>query len=167
MNNYHRYLCLLISSLLSTTTLAGDAFDVDDADSLNFEAFHKPKDDSIKIYNTETGKILGGKKRRQTIKTYQPEEASTLKQKTVAIPPSDVPTQKVAETNLSIAGQRYEIRQRYAFGESQNTSDTPDTAINSLYKQMIKYCPQGWTKEKEWSVPIEGDFYLHYEFTCQ
>lgn len=167
MNNYSQYLCLLISSLLCTATLAGDAFDVDDADSLNFESFHKPKEESIKIYNTETGEILGDKKSRQTVKTYQTENANISQQTTAAIPAPTVSFKSIPEHNSSVAGQRYEIRQRYAFVESQSTNDTPDLAINTLYKKMAKYCPQGWIKEEEWSVPVEGDFYLHYEFTCQ
>lgn len=167
MNNCQRCLCLLISTLLCTATLAGDAFDVDDADTLDFESFHKTKEDSIKIYNTETGEILAGKANKKTVKTYQTETAGKPQQKTVATPTPTASTKINTENRASTAGQRYEIRQRYAFDESENTSDTPYTAMNALHKKMARYCPQGWIKEKEWSVPVEGDFYLHYEFTCQ
>ena len=172
MNNCQRCLCLLISTLLSTTALSGDAFDVDDADTLDFESFHKTKKDSIKIYDSQTGEILPSNKYNKTVKTYETETPTETAQQaapaSTATPTATTAVVKPkAEETDSSAGQKYEIRQRYAIGESENTSDTPYTAMNALYKKMAKYCPQGWVKEKEWSVPVEGDFYLHYEFSCQ
>ena len=172
MKNYQRCLGILLSALISNATLAGDAFDVDEADSLDFESFHKTKEGSIKIYDTDTGEVLPGRNKNQTVKTYEAESKAEAtasakpEQQTAAKPAASQPAEKASKAEQA-PGQRYEIRQRYAVGESENTSDTPYTAMNALHRKMAKYCPEGWVKEKEWSVPVDTDFYLHYEFTCQ
>ncbi len=170
MNNCQRCLCLLISTILSTASMAGDAFDVDDADTLDFESFHQSNDDSIKVYDTDTGEVMPGRNRNKTVKTYaiettEPQTQQAAPEMTPRTPATAAPSK--TEQPGSRTGQSYEIRQRYAVGDSENTSDTPYTAMNALHRKMAKYCPKGWIKEKEWSVPVESDFYLHYEFTCQ
>ena len=168
MKTYSRLLCLLISSSLSTYSIAGDAFDVDDADSLDFESFHTSKDNAIKLYDSKTGQILPGQK-DQVQKTY--EEPAAAKKETVSADTEKANNQAAspgtpAITPASTVGQRFEIRQRYAIGDSEHTTDTPYTAMNALHKKMAKHCPNGWVKQKEWAVPIDSDFYLHYEFQC-
>ena len=131
---------------------AVEEMDVDLADSLDFESFHKPKDSTIKVYDSESGEFFSRAKTAAT-KTYQQQTSSTE------------PT-KTNDSLPSLAGKRFEIRQRYTLSFSDQTSDTAVTAINTLHKKMATHCPRGWLRQKEWSTPIEQDFYLHYAFEC-
>lgn len=140
----------IITLYCSPNTIADDEFDVDQADTLDFESFHKPKNNAVKIYNSETQQFFSS--------------SSTSSEKTT----SNLRTsseRKYKEEVLS--GQTHEIRQRYTVDESEHTTDTANTATNALHKKMARYCPQGWHKQKEWSVPVDGDFYLHYQFRCE
>jgi hypothetical protein len=138
----------LFISLLGINTVYAE-FDVDDADSLDFESFHKEKNPVIKTYEKNSDNA-------------SPQPAATDDQE------ADVKTSNEQAALIPKAVKsRYEIRQRFTTGKSDNTSDGPLQAIDALYKKMATHCPNGWSKEKEWSVPIEGDFYLHYQFNCR
>ena len=162
------YTSILLSALataLPTAAMAAD-FDVDDADSLDFESFHEEKDNAVQIW--KQGENEWSFKERAT-KAYADEEkpSSQLQQKTVtstqqtAAPVTQQVTQKRAKS-----GDRFEIRQRYTLSRSAATPYSATHVIENLHQQMADICPAGWEKQREWSVPVAQDYYLHYEFEC-
>lgn len=62
-------------------------------------------------------------------------------------------------------GQRFMIRVRYSPGVAQNGMTASD-ATNNLHEQMAAHCPMGWMVIREWSLPVEKDYYLHRLFQC-
>lgn len=54
----------------------------------------------------------------------------------------------------------------YNIREPFDLTNGPGNAINGLYRQMAKYCPNGWDKLAEWSEPSGTNYYLHYQFQC-
>lgn len=63
-------------------------------------------------------------------------------------------------------GKRYEIRTRYTLKPGNSASLSADAATDIMHGKMAQQCPQGWEKQREWSLPVEGDYYLHYQFEC-
>jgi len=62
-------------------------------------------------------------------------------------------------------GQRFMIRVRYS-PSAENNGTTASAATNSLHGQMAQHCPTGWMVIREWSLPVEQDYYLHTLFQC-
>lgn len=120
--------------------------DVDQASSLDFESFHTSKKNAVKLYDSETGGLLNpAAKDRSATATSTPEP---VKAKTVE------------------AGKSYEIRELYATSRSERTGYTPSTVMQALHLQMQGFCPQGWRKLDERSVPDGDAFYMYYTFEC-
>ncbi len=136
--------------------------DVDQADSLNFEAFHKDKKEAVKVWKDEP------EKKTETVKTYEQTPA------TIAAPAALTTTPAAAANNstnntataASKPGQRFEIRERYALERSAKTPYSAFYVIESLHKQSAKLCSKGWKKLTERSEPVEQDFYMFYEIEC-
>lgn len=177
----HRTLLAIALSLGISSGTAFAQMDVDQADSLNFSAFHKDKKEAIKVWNDDKTT------KNETIKTYdqsttaatQPTAASTtpaasataLTSTPVTAAPTTAGTAtKTAATTTAPAapkaGQHYEIRDRYTFGHSAKTPYSAFYVIESLQLQSAKLCPKGWKKLSERSEPVEQDYFLYYEIEC-
>lgn len=143
---------LLLSLCLSGTTLAD--MDVDEADSLDFGAFHKQKEDAVVLFEKEPESTPE--------KVYQEDTAGNADEGSS----SHSDNSKVASKTVNDE-QHYEIRERYTLGSSSATPYSALFVIEALHRQMAKLCPGGWTKHGEWTVPVAQDFYLHYEFSCR
>ncbi len=138
------YLLILLMSLVYANPVIAD-FDVDDADSLDFEAFHRDKNPDKKTWE------------KKSITT------STNKAKTDALPLSEKEEHQSSDSNT---GREYQVRERYSLERSTETPYSAFYVIEALHKQMASLCPKGWEKIKEWSKPVEKDFYLYYELRC-
>lgn len=177
---------LLIAFAFPASAAPGDA---DDADSLNFEAFHDEKDGAIVIWDADKGELGGFTEKKTTVTYEQPATQATETTDAAARPRAPATGPAVITEDLSpnearaeayaaehaqeklaqgkgYNGERFMIRVRYTLGTSSKTDYSPSSAVNNLHQQMARYCPQGWLKIREWSVPVEQDYYLHYLFQC-
>jgi hypothetical protein len=135
--------------------------DVDQADSLNFEAFHKDKKEAVKVWKDDATK------KAETVKTYeQAAPTAPAAGQPSALTSTPVGTAAAAPAAVSKPGQRFEIRERYALGRSASTPYSAFYVIEAMHQQSAKFCPQGWKKLSERSEPVEGDFHLYYEIEC-
>lgn len=142
-----------ISSLVFLCASAVNAdFDIDDSDSLDFESFHTDKKSAIKVYEN---------KKTTTKKVYK--EAVT---NSTDHSQNNNSTKAVIEDAEDGYTGIYEIRERYTLNKSIHTPYSAFYVIENLHKQMAKLCPQGWEKQREWSVAADDDFYMHYQFQC-
>lgn len=144
-------------ALASFSVFAAEDMDVDLSDSLDFEAFHKDKKEAVKLWDAKEVK-----------KTYENEDtppASATDQPATTAVPAD--TSAPTTDTASSKGNRYEIRELYSISGSKRTGYTPNTVVQALFLQMQGYCPNGWKKLDERSVPDGGDaFYMYYSFEC-
>lgn len=140
-----------LALLFSAITYAD--YDVDDSDSLDFESFHTDKKSAIKIYQD---------KQTSPKKVYQ----DTASKPAAAAEQTKTSANTVIEEVEDGYTGIYEIRERYTLGKSAHTPYSAFFVIESLHKQMAELCPKGWEKQREWSVAIDEDFYLHYQFRC-
>jgi hypothetical protein len=141
--------------------------DVDQADTIDFESFHKDKKEAVKVWKND--------KKNETVKAYDqtaPAAATTAPATTSSTPvPAAAAAPAVSATQPAQAasgpkGQRFEIRERYTLTRSTKTPYSAFYVIEPLYKQAAQLCPRGWRKLTERSEPIEQDFYLYYELEC-
>jgi len=140
---------LLCSALLAQPALAAEPMDVDQSSTLDIEGFHTTKKDAVKLYDSETGGILNpARKEAQSPAATTSSSPAPLKAKTVE------------------EGKAYEIRELYSVSGSERTGYTPSTVMQALHLQMQGFCPQGWHKLDERSVPDGDDFYMYYRFEC-
>lgn len=142
--------------ILPASSFAEDKMDVDLSDSLNFEEFHKDKPDAFKLWEDKDDVT---RTYQETPKTEAADNAKPEPQEKVAAgenPPAD-PNR----------GKRYEIRELYSISGSERTGYNPNTVVQALYLQMQGYCPKGWKKLDERSVPDGSDaFFMYYSFEC-
>lgn len=154
----HRHFIAAISVLgLFATHLAvyAQEMDIEQADSLNFQSFHKDKKEAVKVWD----------KQPETTKAYseRPDEAKTTQTAASnAVMATTAPTAKAGD----VAGKRFEMRERYTLTRSTQTPFSAFYVIEPLYRQAAQLCPKGWQKLAERSEPIEQDFYLYYEIEC-
>lgn len=165
---------LKIAALLFATSSASlclAQMDVDQADSLNFEAFHKDKKEAVKVWKDDKAK------KDETVKAYDqnattaPAATTTRATTPAATTLTSTPvTSDTAASASTIAatkpGQHFEIRERYTLTRSAKTPYSAFYVIESLHQQSAKLCPKGWKKLTERSVPVEQDFYMFYEIEC-
>jgi hypothetical protein len=157
MNRIKLTTCLLSISLLAQISLAEEAMDIDQSNTLDFEAFHTSKKNSIKLYDSKTGGIFGGGK----------QEA----QKSVQADNSEHPIQSAGSANIKEntgeQNKHYEIRELYAITRSERTGLNPTTVVQALHLQMQGFCPEGWRKlDERTEVDGEDAFYMYYVFEC-
>ena len=162
---------LVAAALFSAGAMA--QMDVDEADSLNFQDFHKDKKEAIKVWQDGIGQ------RSETIKTYEAASPAATPPGTTATDTSSI-TSTVAKPAAASAsapaaakpqteaksGLRYEIRERYTLSRSAKTPYSAFYVIEPLHKQAYQFCPRGWKKLTERSEPVEQDFYLYFEVEC-
>lgn len=159
---------LLIPTLGQTQTSKADQ-----ADSLDFEAFHQEKQGAITIWDSDKSEF-GGLKEKKTTAVYEemPGRVPAPKQTpaTEALSPNEARASALQERQQQeklargqgYNGERFMIRSRYNPAVHNSTA----TAIDDLHRQMATLCPQGWIMVREWSLPVAQDFYLHYLFQC-
>ncbi len=150
---------LLIVAMASAAAQA--QMDVDQADSLNFEAFHTDKKEAVKIW----------KDKDKTIKTYEQPAAAAAPAAATATTSTPVAAASATATPVAAAaaaksGQRLEIRERYTLGRSASTPYSAFYVIEALHKQSAQLCAKGWKKLSERSEPVEQDYFLYYEIEC-
>ena len=166
MNNALPYIGVLLLTLMNPVH-ADDEFAVDAADSLDFDNFHESKPHEVKLYDSKSGQFIG-QKNTKAVKVFEQQSAAnsnTTADSTSASPEAAVAIDTFDDVaNKDSAPTHFEIRQRYSL--KQTGVSTPADATNQLYQQMAKHCPKGWKKNNEWSVAVEDDFYLHYQFEC-
>lgn len=172
----------LIASLMALglasfayTTTAQD-MDVDQADTIDFGAFHKDKKEAVKVWDkssTTTTKVYeqkpaGGAPNASTpATTTSGTKAAPVTSN--AVPAATAPSASAAaaaQTPPGEAGKRFEIRERYTLGRSTATPYSAFYVMEPLYKQSAQLCPRGWKKLAERSEPVEQDFYLYHEIEC-
>lgn len=146
MINRNLQALLLCGSFICILSVHAQDKDVDQADTLDFEAFHKDKKEAVKVWNKDTSAPM---------KAYN--DATTT-------PPTADATTPVASN--SISGKRFEIRERYTLTRSVKTPYSAFYVLEPLAKQSAQLCPRGWQKLAERSEPIEQDYYLYYVIEC-
>ena len=161
INRNHLLKALLCGSLLIGVNVSAQDKDVDQADTLDFQSFHKDKKEAVKVWD----------KSSPTTKAYQDQPAAsttaTPAPATVAPVAADAPqTKSLAAAVAGTPSKRFEIRERYTLTRSAKTPYSAFYVIEPLYKQAAQLCPKGWKKLSEKSEPIEQDFYLYYEIEC-
>lgn len=144
---------------------------VDMADSLEFHKMHvECNEDPVILYDPKS-KSSFFKKKPQAVDTYKKPgqakdadtQASPVETKvSVAAGASTVMSEAAIESvqDNDNAGVVFNIREPFTI------TGGPQSALNGLFVQMANYCPSGWEKLKEWSVPNQGGYYLHYQFQC-
>lgn len=150
---------LVIGNLLIGHAAFAQDKDVDQADTLDFQAFHKNKKEAIKVWD---------KNPAGPTKTYQDQTVENATAgKTVAPSTTSTATSKTLVGTLTgEASKNFEIRERYTLTHSVKTPYSAFYVIEPLYKQAAQLCPKGWKKLSEKSEPVEQDYYLYYEIEC-
>ncbi|WP_439135712.1 hypothetical protein [Pseudomaricurvus sp.] len=162
--------------------------DVDMADSLDFSKLHIDCDnDPDIVFDPEEGTKLFGK-HTKAIDTYAAEESAGSEAAAPAqqlayrespktsVPQQDLSSGKAAAAAVTGSAAQSALNQAeqaadnagvaFNIREPFTTTGGPDSALKGLYVQMAHYCPNGWEKLKEWSVPNQSGYYLHYQFQC-
>lgn len=142
--------------LICTSATHSSEFDVDQADTLDFESFHKDKDSAIKLWDDDKNK---------TQKLYKDDPKAGKKESAEPAATTDQ-SKSLANVPENVTGKKFEIRERYSLERSTTTPYSAFFVIEALHKDMAITCPEGWEKIREWSIPVEQDFYLYYEFKC-
>lgn len=144
---------------------------VDMADSLDFHKMHvECNDDPVVLYDPKS-KSSFFKKKPQAVDTYnnpaQVEVADTqgspVETKAPVVSSTSAVMSEAAIDSVQDddnAGVVFNIREPFTI------TGGPQSALNGLFVQMANYCPSGWEKLKEWSIPNQGGYYLHYQFQC-
>lgn len=148
-------LAFAISGFIANPACAQD-MDVDQADSLNFQSFHKNKKEAVKAWE----------KPAETTKAYDDKSSTSKADKTASASPAATSTASQTTSAEDIKGKRFEMRERYTLTRSAQTPYSAFYVIEPLYKQAAQLCPKGWRKISERSEPIEQDFYLYFEIEC-
>ena len=147
MNVSKSLLPLIITGLLPLLVIAEEPMDIDQANSLDFQGFHKTKKDAVKLYDSQEGGIFNPKDKQgaePTVAAVQAEQSPPVAQQS----------------------KRYEIRELYTLAKSERTGLTPTTVVQALHLQMQGFCPEGWRKLDEWTKPDAGEYYMYYQFEC-
>ena len=146
---------MIVSLALCANAFAG--FDVDDADSLDFESFHNIDEKSDGEKSNKNKEWLWDELKQNT-RSEQPSSESS----------ADKPnTSHISQPTTSTNNPSHSIQERYTLSRSDHTPYSAFYVIEALHKKMAVQCPSGWNKMKEWSTPVEGDFFLHYQFSCR
>ncbi len=160
----NKLLFAYLLALISTTSHA--QMDIDQADSLDFEAFHTEKETAIKL----PGENENQPKQPVAEKRYTDPGSDPSSQQTNPVNKPKAASNPTSEKSNS--GKFFEIRAQYTpaapnqVRPNKATNHSAANAIDILHQQMVQLCPQGWTKLGEKSLPVESEFYLYYEFRC-
>ena len=154
-----------------------DEFDVDQADGLDFQDFHQSNENSFQF--TSLKERFFGSKRRGVKKMYGDNgegerSADTLSMGSVSVTGTPADNEALVLDGVGessgmehISGQRYEIRELYSPAVNQQAAASAlFIVVGALHRHMVRLCPKGWEKLREWSVPEQAGYYMHYEFVC-
>ncbi len=166
--------CAAFAVLMVQATFAQECEEaVDMADSLDFHKMHvECNEDPVVLYDPKSKSSFFNKK-PQAVDTYAEKAresqlsstGSALESAPVSVSTSRPSSGAVSTEVLSSdaednAGVVFNIREPFTI------TGGPQSALNGLFTQMASYCPAGWEKLKEWSVPNHDGYYLHYQFQC-
>lgn len=170
MINLHKHIrTALIVAITLGTNASFAQMDVDQADSLNFGAFHKDKKEAIKVWEkgATTTKAYQDQPAASTTAAPAPSATTPAAPATAAAVATEGPkTKSLAAVVAGESSKRFEIRERYTLTSSTKTPYSAFYVIEPLYKQAAQLCPKGWKKLAEKSEPVEQDFYQYYEIEC-
>lgn len=166
---------LSMAALIGTpSALTAQDMDIDQADTLNFQSFHKDKKEAVKAWDKKAEPTKAYSDQPAASKAATNTNSTTVNSAPAATPATatsattaPVTTASVTAESSEIKGKRYELRERYTLTRSTQTPYSAFYVIEPLYKQAAQLCPKGWKKLGEWSEPIEQDFYLYYEIECR
>jgi hypothetical protein len=165
-------IAILSAGLLLIANTASAQLDVDDADSLRFQTFHDKKASSIQLYDGKKGGLKIGEN-PDAKKIYEDKPAPKTTPSSTNDNASSTGTEQAIDSDKDSMklptgekGQRFEIRERYAIGFSNTTPYSIITVIEPLHQKMSSVCSNGWEIIREFYMPVEKDFYKHYEFEC-
>jgi hypothetical protein len=171
--NYRKH---LIASLMTLGVISfiypaiAQDMDVDQADTMDFESFHKDKKEAVKVWDKNTNTTTKAYEEKPatgaTSSTTAPTAAGSKSAVPVISTAVSASAAAAAQTPPGEAGKRFEIRERYTLTRSTATPYSAFYVIEPLYKQSAQLCPRGWKKLAERSEPIEQDFYLYYLIEC-
>lgn len=170
MINRDNVLTLLLcgSFIFSLNAYAQDK-DVDQADTLDFQSFHKDKKEAVKVWDKTSNTPTKTYTDQPATPTSNSGAATTNSAPTNNVTPA---TNTASKTNITAPttddahGKRFELRERYTLTRSAKTPYSAFYVIEPLYKQAAQLCVKGWRKLAERSEPIEQDYYLYYEIEC-
>lgn len=180
MNHRKRLIASLITlGIVSFAyqTTAQD-MDVDQADTIDFQSFHKDKKEAIKVWDGKSGKTTKVYEEKPVTKSTASDSAAPATTgsavapvTTTAVPAASAAApsasaRAAARTSAGEAGARFEIRERYTLTRSTATPYSAFFVIEPLHRQSAHLCPRGWKKLAERSEPVEQDFYLYYLIEC-
>lgn len=157
MNRLTKFTATGLVALLAVP-LCQAQMDVDQADSLNFQGFHKDKKEAVQVWREDKPEA---EPNNYPVKVYEQDAAASITN--ASAPPS---ASAAPETTRPRSGKRYEIRERYTLSRSAATPYSAFLVVEALHRQMASLCPAGWRKLNERSEPVEGDFFLYYELEC-
>jgi len=78
-------------------------------------------------------------------------------------------TSKKYSTSPSVMaanGEFFVVSERYSPIISGQTRYSAFSVTNVLHERMAQHCSDGFEILRQWSVPVEHDFLLHYGFVC-
>jgi len=157
MRHRNHSISFLIASLLVVSIPShAQEMDIEQADSLNFQSFHKDKKEAVKAWDKPT----------ETVKAYDDKTGASKPATSSSAMPTNSTDKAVAINPNDAKGKRFELRERYTLTRSTQTPYSAFYVIEPLYKQAAQFCAKGWKKLAERSEPIEQDFYLYYEIEC-
>ncbi|MGH1371180.1 MAG: hypothetical protein ACRBBW_04035 [Cellvibrionaceae bacterium] len=164
--------CAVLTVLVVQSAFAEECEEaVDMADSLDFHKMHvECNEDPVVLYDPKSKSSFFNKK-PQAVDTYGEKSGdSAAASDSSSLETSAVLTSSQSAVNVSAespasqtadnAGVIFNIREPFTL------TGGPQSALNGLFGQMANYCPAGWAKLKEWSVPNQDGYYLHYQFQC-
>jgi hypothetical protein len=117
---------LVTAALCLATPLHAREFIVDQADSLDFQGFHKTVD-----------------------------QKDAAQRSTGATPPAR------AASDLLVVSERYNPTPSRIGARNSAFS-----VINDLHRRMAEQCPAGFEIHRQWSLPLQQDWLMHYGYTC-
>lgn len=144
----------------------------DQADSLDFEKFHKSADQGKPLI--DLGGMLGDK-RVEGVNVFDRELDNPSGKGSVQTEDLDGPEAAGPSAGSRFnrhagpppaSGEVMNIRVRYTLTHSDYTPFLAHTAAHALHSYIADHCPQGWIKRAEWSLPVGADHYLYYQFQC-
>jgi hypothetical protein len=152
---------------------------VDMADGLNTQEFYDSKNpdgvwsSELKMPWAKTGAINAYEEKDKSAAGKAPASSDngTIREENISRPAmvSESTGQTTGQVNGKTvdADQLVNIRVLYTLdAEKSRASFSPVSAQNELFRQMSKYCSNGFQKIAEWSEPEGSDYYLYYQFKC-
>lgn len=124
---------VMLCAICASSLVHAKEFMVDQADSLDFQGFHKAAEEKEA--------------------TKQAAESSSKKYST-------------NPSVMAANGEFFVVSERYSPIISGQTRYSAFSVTNVLHERMAQHCPDGFEILRQWSVPVEHDFLLHYGFTC-